>query len=112
MDAHNPRYADGSVVHVGDTVEFDKTAADRSYAGLVRDMDSLIGIKLLVKEIVSSHVYNGGEVAILDLEALNDLSDRGVLNRWTYSSDMFIRSSECGVNMADAAGLTEFLEGV
>ena len=110
MDKHNPRYADGSVVRVGDIVEFDKTAEDQSYAGYVRAMDSLIGHKFLVKEIVSNHPYIGGKVAILELESPDNPSDRDVLNQWSYSSDMFIRPSKCDIDMADAAGLTGFLE--
>lgn len=112
MDANNPRYADGSVVHVGDTVEFNKASALQSLAGYVDNMDSLIGVRLLVKEIISTRIYRGSDVANLRLEALDDQSVQGTLNFWNYSSDMFVPSSECDVDMVDSAGLTEFLERV
>lgn len=108
MDAHNPQYADSSVVHVGDIVEFDKTAARQSYAGYVGDMDSLIGLKFLVKKIGSVRVYEGNEVAILYLEAFNDPSAQRVLDWWTYSSDMFVISS-CNDDI-DATELDSFIE--
>lgn len=105
---HNPRYADGSVVHAGDIVELDRTAAIQSYAGYVGDMDSLIGLKLLVKKTGSVRVYKGNEIAILHLEAFNDQSAQRVLDQWIYSSDMFVISS-CNDDI-DATELDSFIE--
>lgn len=118
MDANNPRYADGSVVREGDIVELDKVAATQSYAGYAKDMDSLIGLKLLVKRVGCVRFYNGSDVAIIDLavpicaEALGDPSVQRTLDYWSYSSDMFVLSQERDVDMTVTAGLTEFLDGV
>lgn len=106
-------YADGSVVQVGDIVEFDLEASRGSYCGWVAAMDLLDGIELRVVGIRKRITGYDKRVALLDVEPLDDdeRTER-ILDAWNFSSDMFVLSSKCDVDMANAAGLIEFLEGV
>lgn len=109
----NSYYADGSVVHVGDIVEIDPAAAHDSYCGWVEEMEPLVGIELRVNSVDRQRHINNGTIAILRLEpVINDIRTADILSSWNFSSDMFFPSSKHDVDMADAAGLSEFLEGV
>ena len=103
-------YTDGSVVQVGDIVKIDLEATHHSYSGWVSEMDLLSGIELSVTGI-KTRIATG--VAILYVAPLDDDAEiERILDTWAFSSDMFVLSSKCDVDIADAAGLTEFLEGV
>lgn len=102
-------YADGSVVQVGDIVKIDLEATHHSYSGWVSEMDLLSGIELSVTGIKNRIA----RVAILYVAPLDDDAEtKRILNTWAFSSDMFVLSSNCDVDMTVTAGLTEFLEGV
>ena len=105
-------YADGSVVQMGDIIEIDLEASHDSYCGWVDEMDLLAGIKLRVVDMRRPLAYHK-RVTVLRVEPIDDDEEtKRILNRWSYSSDMFVLSSKCDVDMADTAELTEFLEGV
>lgn len=106
-------YADGSVVQVGDIVEFDLKASRCSYCGWVAEMDLLAGIELRVVGIRKWITGYDKSLALLDVESLDgDARTDRILDAWNYSSDMFVLSSKRDVDMANAAGLTKFLEEV
>ena len=106
-------YADGSVVQAGDIVKIDLGATHHSYSGWVSEMDLLSGIELRVTGIKKRIAGYDKRVAILDVAPLDDDAEtERILNTWAFSSDMFVLSSNCDVDIADTAGLTEFLEGV
>lgn len=107
-------YADGSVVQVGDIVEFDLEASHGSYCGWVEEMDLLAGIELRVVNIRKRITGYDKRAALLDVEPRFDggVKIERILNDWNFSSDMFVLSSKCDVDMADTTGLAEFLEGV
>lgn len=101
-------YADGSVVQVGDIVKIDLEAT-HSYSGWVSEMDLLSGIELSVTGIKNRIA----SVAILDVAPLDDNAEtKRILNTWAFSSDMFVLSPKCDVDIADTVGLAEFLDGV
>lgn len=106
-------YADGSVVQEGDIVVIDLEASHDSYCGWVSSMDLLSGIDLRVVGIRKRITGYNKRVALLHVEPLDDdeRTER-ILDVWNFSSDMFVLSSKCDVDMANASGLTEFLEGV
>lgn len=106
-------YADGSVVQVGDIVVIDLEASHDSYCGWVAEMDLLAGIELRVVGIRKRITGHDKKVALLDVEPLDDdARTERILDDWNFSSDMFVLSPKCDVDMANAAGLAEFLEGV
>lgn len=106
-------YADGSVVQAGDIVEIDLNATHASYSGWVTEMDLLAGIELRVVGIKKRIAGYDKRVAILDVAPLDDdAKAKRILNTWAFSSDMFVLSPKCDVDMANTAELTEFLEGV
>lgn len=104
-------YADGSEVSVGDIVEFDRKSALDSYCGYVEAMDDLVGYKLKVIEARGSHSRRSSHVAVIKLEAVCDPngSIRNVLRRWSYSSDMFVKTVE---ENFDTVNIDAFLEEV
>ena len=106
-------YADGSVVQVGDIVEIDLEASHGSYCGWVEEMDLLAGVELRVMGIRKRITGYDKRVALLHVEPRFDggVKTERILNAWNFSSDMFVLSSKCDVDMADTAELTEFLEG-
>lgn len=106
-------YADDSVVQVGDIVEIDLEASHDSYCGWVEEMDLLAGIELRVVNIRKRIAGHNKRVALLSVTPLDDdVKTKRILNVWNFSSDMFVLSSKCNVDMANVAGLTKFLEEV
>lgn len=105
-------YADGSAVSVGDIVEFDRESALDSYSGYVREMDDLVGYKLRVISVGSSHDYHGSNVAVIKLEGVCDPdgSVRATLAEWSYSSDMFVQALD--FDGFDASDIEAFIEEV